>query len=303
VIVPATDRPSTVPRCQAAIAAADPAPLEVFLIEQHRRRGPAAARNEGARRANGDVLVFIDSDVEVHDDAFGLLAARLEKDASLTGVFGSYDDQPSELDVVSMFRNLLHHHVHQQSTGPVPTFWAGIGAVRREAFWAVGGFDERYEVPSVEDVELGARLCAAGGRIELDGAVRGTHLKRWTLRTMVETDLLRRGMPWAHLVLEGRAPRCALNLSWRHRLTALASLGMLVSLLRRCAPFALAAGLAVWLLNLRFYALLGRRGPRVAILGFGLHVLHHLTAVFAVGAALALAARTTIRGNSGDRNH
>src|SRR5205807_8681242 len=62
------------------------------------------------------------------------------------------------------------------------TFWAGLGAVRRDAFEAVGGFDaERYLVPSVEDIDLGARLATTGHRIELDPAVQGTHLKAWSL--------------------------------------------------------------------------------------------------------------------------
>jgi glycosyltransferase involved in cell wall biosynthesis len=296
VVVPASDRPATVPRCLAAIAAAVPAPDEVLLVETHRGRGPAAARNEGARQARGDVLVFVDSDVEVHKNAFGLLAARLEANVSLTGVFGSYDCEPKERDVVSTFRNLLHHHVHQQSTGPVSSFWAGLGAVRRDAFWAVDGFDERFETPSIEDLELGARLVAAGAQIELDGAVQGKHLKRWTVRSMVETDLLRRGMPWARLALEGRAPRCGLNLAWRHRFSALASIGLLVSLVRRRDQHFFAAGVAMWILNRRFYALLRTRGQRVAIIGFALHVLHHFTAAIALVAALAQAAGATVRG-------
>jgi GT2 family glycosyltransferase len=294
VVVPATDGPATLPRCLAAIAAAAPAPHEVIVVDEHGGRGPAAARNAGARRARGSVLVFVDADVLVHEDAFGLLAARLADDPSLTSVFGSYDDQPPERGAVSMFRNLLHHHVHQQSVGPVPSFWAGLGAVRRDAFWAVEGFDERFEVASIEDVELGARLTAAGARIELDGAIQGTHLKRWTVRSMVETDLLLRGIPWARLVLAGGLPRGHLNLAWRHRLSALASVGLLVSVLRRRVGGASAAILAMWLFNHRFYALLRRRGRRMAILGFALHVLHHLTAALAMSTALAETARATL---------
>ena len=53
-------------------------------------------------------------------------------------------------------------------TRPAPvrptTFWTGLGAVRRDAFLAVGGFDgARYPHPSIEDIELGRRLFAAGG--------------------------------------------------------------------------------------------------------------------------------------------
>ena len=46
------------------------------------------------------------------------------------------------------------------------------------------------------------RLHAAGRRIVLDPAVHGTHLKRWTLRSMVRTDFAARGAPWVALALE-----------------------------------------------------------------------------------------------------
>ena len=83
-------------------------------------------------------------------------------DPGLVAVFGSYDDDPPADGAVSTFRNLLHHHVHQAAAGPASTFWAGLGALRRDAFLASGGFDERrYPASSVEDIELGMRLSAA----------------------------------------------------------------------------------------------------------------------------------------------
>ena len=133
--------------------------------------------------ASGDVLVFIDADIEIHPDAFSRIRRAFTADPGLAALFGSYDDSPEAEGVVSVFRNLLHHHVHQSAAGPATTFWGGIGAVRRDAFERVGGFDqERFAEPSVEDIELGMRLTAAGAHILLDPDVQGKHLKRWTLR-------------------------------------------------------------------------------------------------------------------------
>ena len=76
--------------------------------------------------------------------------------------------------VVSQYRNLLHHFVHQHGNSEASTFWAGCGAIRRSVFEEMGGFDEqRFPTPSIEDIELGYRLRQAGHRILLDKACRG----------------------------------------------------------------------------------------------------------------------------------
>jgi GT2 family glycosyltransferase len=294
-IVPATDAPPSLSRCLAAIEAAADPPEQILVIESPPGAGPAEARNRGAAEAGGEVLVFVDSDVLVHADAFRRIRAGFDADAGLSAIFGSYDLDSGAGGAVSAFRNLLHHHVHQQSAGPATSFWAGLGAVRRSALFEAGGFDaDRYPRPAIEDIELGARLLASGRRIELDPDLLGTHLKRWSLASMVRTDLLARGLPWARLLLERRTVPAAMNLGWRHRLSALASAIAAGALLRR-RPVAAASGLGVLIaLNHRFYALLRERhGWPTAAAGVGLHLVHHLTSVAA--AALALLSATIAR--------
>jgi len=68
--------------------------------------------------------------------------------------------------------------------------------MRSDVFQDAGGFDaRRYPHPSVEDIELGMRVARSGARILLDPKLQGRHLKSWTLSQMVQTDLLRRGVP------------------------------------------------------------------------------------------------------------
>ena len=190
---------------------------------------------------------------------------------------------------MAAFRNLLHHVVHQRSAGPAGTFWAGLGAVRRDAFTAVGGFDAaRYPHPSIEDIELGARL-AAHGLILLDPAVQGTHLKEWTLATMVTTDFSRRGIPWVRLMLERRELAATLNLGARERASALAAVCATGALVTRRPVLTAAALVAQVALNADLYRLLLRRaGVRRAAAGVPLHALHQLTAAAAVPAGAAL---------------
>lgn len=287
-IVPATNAPPTLATCTGAIERATDGPEQLIVVRDAEGPGPAAARNTGARAARGDVLVFVDADIEVHEDAFTRIRSAFAADPDLVALFGSYDDRPDAQGVVSVFRNLLHHHVHQEAAGPASTFWAGIGAVRRDAFERVGGFDqERFERPSVEDIELGMRLAADGARIVLDPEVQGTHLKRWTLAQMVETDLFRRGIPWVELLLESRTAPSTLNLGWRHRLSTLAVLLGCTGLVARRPRIVAGSFGALVLLNYSFYTLIARRrGSQEALAGIGLHSLHHLTAAASVPVAL-----------------
>lgn len=286
VVVPATNASATVARCVAAVRGAAEPPEEVIVVDEALRPGPAAARNAGADRATGDVLVFVDADVLPHPDAFRRIRAAFAADPQLVGLFGSYDDVPEAPGIVSGFRNLLHHHVHQQAAGPAETFWAGLGAVRRDEFLRVGGFDAaRYREPSVEDIELGMRLASNGARLELDGGLQGTHLKSWSLVEMIRTDFSRRGVPWLELLLRERRAQAALNLGWRHRLSAAACLALAVAVAARKPRPAIGAVVALVGLNHSLYALLlRRRGPAAAASGVALHVVHHLTGACAAAA-------------------
>jgi GT2 family glycosyltransferase len=288
-VVPATDRPPTLDRCVAAIRAALDPPDEVVVVRHARAPGPAAARNAGAAEASGDVLAFVDADVVPEPDAFRRIRAAFDADPELVGVFGSYDDAPEAPNVVSGFRNLLHHHVHQTSARNATTFWAGLGAIRRDAFLTAGGFDaDAYLEASIEDIELGARLVREGARIRLEPAIQGTHLKSWTLRQMVATDFHRRAVPWVELIARGDASPSALNLSSRHRLSAAASLAAALALLAGRPRASAASVAALVALNASFYALLAhRRGPAQAVAAVPLHALHHLTGVAAVPVGLA----------------
>jgi glycosyltransferase involved in cell wall biosynthesis len=289
VVVPATDAPRTLPRCIAAIRAASTSTDELIVVDQPAHAGPANARNRGAEQAHSDIVVFIDADVAVAPDALRRIRDLFEREQDLAAAFGSYDDAPEDLGLVSSFRNLLHHHVHQRGAGSASTFWAGLGAVRLDDFKEIGGFDDsRFDGPSVEDIEFGMRLAERGGRILLDPTIQGKHLKRWTLRSMLDTDFRRRGIPWVQLLIERRRSSAALNLGWRERTSAASCLILVGALARRRWGLAAASATTAVALNGSFYVLLRRRGGwKLAFAGIPLHLLHYLVSAAAVPAGAA----------------
>jgi glycosyltransferase involved in cell wall biosynthesis len=313
VIVPFHDKPEQLERCLAALRAST-VPFELIAVDDasrgarapelaraaadrvltlERNSGPAVARNVGARHARGSLLVFIDADVVVEPDTLARMQRELESDPTAAALFGSYDDDPADRSTVSYYRNLLHHWVHHQGPREASTFWAGCGAIRRAAFERVGGFDESYTRPSIEDIELGMRLKAAGERILLVPQVRCKHLKRWGLVDMVTTDVTRRAIPWTKLLLDRPGTGGDLNLQWKQKLCVALVLLALVAL-PACAlspelralwaplwgPLVLLAPVLV--INRGLYALfLARRGPLFALAGIALHLLYFAYSGFA----------------------
>ena len=292
VVIPATDSPPTLQRCLAALEAGSRKPDTVAVLAEPVGAGPAAARNLGAAECEADLLVFVDSDVEVHPEALELIERRFAAEPELAALFGAYDDDPAHPALTSRYRNLLHHHVHTEGAGEAETFWAGLGAVRRGQFEAVGGFDaELFPRASIEDIELGMRLRRDGARIALDPQVRGRHLKGWTPLSMLRTDFARRGVPWARLLMQQGDGSTALNLGWRRRASAATSVALVASLLARRPRLATAALAANLVLDRDLYALLAcRGGARLLLAGIGLHQLHQLAAAASVPAAIALEA-------------
>ncbi len=175
------------------------------LVVQPFRGGPAAARNTGVAATTSPVLFFVDSDVILAPDACERAWARVgAESAAADAVFGSYDASPGDPGFISQYKNLVHHLVHQRAATRVNSFWGACGVVRRSAFAAVGGFDESYERPCIEDIELGYRLTSAGYRVDLDPRLQVTHLKEWTATGLVRTDLLDRAVPWTKLILRSK---------------------------------------------------------------------------------------------------
>jgi len=267
--------------------------------------GPARARNTGARMAEGSVLFFVDADVTVRPDALARVQGALGVESQPAAVFGSYDDAPAESNFLSQYKNLLHHHVHQHGREDASTFWAACGAVRSEAFKEVGGFDERYRKPSIEDIELGYRLRAVGHGIRLCKTLKVKHLKRWTGRSLLASDLLCRAIPWTRLILHHRGFVNDLNTDSSGRASvALAYVLCGGAVLGTVWPAGLvvagAAAASLLVLNgalYRFYA--RHRGVSFAVRGIVLHTLYHLYCGvgFATGAALYLLDR--LRGHGG----
>jgi GT2 family glycosyltransferase len=183
---------------------------------------------------------------------------------------------------VSQYKNLFHHYVHQTSHETATTFWTGCGAIKRERFLELGGFDAQgYPHPSIEDIEFGYRLRAANGRIWLAKDVQVKHLKQWHLLSLLRSDIRDRALPWAHLLREQSAISSDLNLQIHHRLSVLALFAAILSTFlaikrRRLVGPTFCLYLGLFLLNHDLYAFFKqKRGWLFAIKAIALHWLYY----------------------------
>ena len=261
--------------------------LGARVIRLPHREGPALARNVGVRETPADVILFLDSDCVPHADVTNIVERAFADEPGLVSLTGSYDEVPPGPGFFSQYMNLRHRFFHQNARREGATFWAGCGAVRREPFLALGGFDsERYPRPQIEDIELGLRLRRMG-ITRLDPKLQVTHLKQWSLRNVVETDIKCRAIPWARLILDtGELPN-DLNLSWSQRLASglsplalLAVFALPLAIATRSwgvalpSALVLAASLSLHASWLRFFASL--RGVGFALRAWWFHQVHLL---------------------------
>ncbi len=189
--------------------------------------GPASARNLGAQAASGDILFFVDADVTLGADTVPQIQSIFRDRPDLAALIGSYDDAPGAANFLSQYKNLFHHYTHQTGCEDACTFWGACGAIRREIFLKLGGFDESYRFPSVEDIELGYRLKRAGYSILLSKTVQVKHLKQWRFISLLKAEIFYRAIPWTELIWRDRAFTNDLNLKISSRIGLLLTYSML----------------------------------------------------------------------------
>lgn len=131
------------------------------VVANETNSGPSVARNNAALASTADILIFLDADVVLEPDTLQQIDRFLTEHPDC-GAF----HWPMSADVlapgpVGLYKTLLDRHMtRMQRPGTHPaTFWSCRGGmIRREHFFAAGGFDPRYRKADVEDWELSRRI-------------------------------------------------------------------------------------------------------------------------------------------------
>jgi len=292
VIVPVGTGSRLVAEVVRVLLAADPPPGEVVVVDDRVADGsvaglpraegvrlvandggpgPAGARNAGARAARGPLLLFVDADVFVPPDIFARLAAAYGE--GVDGVVGVEAELAGGYNFASQYKNLWMRYTYLVLPRLVDLFYTSCASLRKEVFQAVGGFDEGYARPSVEDTAFGRELASRGAQIVLDKTIEVEHRKTYAGVGEVLRTGFRRGVALARCIWRqgrrGGGNRTSVPTSyiWALPLPSLFAVWAAWAAweVRLAAAGAAATLAAIYLLNIKWLAFLARRGLGLAL--------------------------------------
>jgi glycosyltransferase involved in cell wall biosynthesis len=132
------------------------------IVRLKSNRGPAVARNRGVRAARGEFIVFLDGDVEVFPDTLAQIAKVFQDDPDVvaaTGVWVKEQRSKAFFPNFKALRDWSYWINERDKSGYYFLFSTRIAAIKKAVFERLGGFDETYPAPLVEDIELTYRIA------------------------------------------------------------------------------------------------------------------------------------------------
>jgi glycosyltransferase involved in cell wall biosynthesis len=129
------------------------------IIQMEQNGGPAKSRNRAVNEAKGDIIFFLDSDVEVLDGTVQEVKDYFEKNPAAKCVIGICSTEPLNKGFVPTYMAMFEYiHLIGQEYDKVSVFAPRCGAIKKELFLSAGGYDENYRGADVEDFELARRI-------------------------------------------------------------------------------------------------------------------------------------------------
>lgn len=131
-------------------------------VRLNKNCGPAIARNRGVDAAKGEFVVFLDGDVELFSDTLYQIGKVYNDDPDVVALTGVWVKEQQSNDFFPNFKALRDwsYWIHERDkSGYYFLFSTRIASIKKAVFERLGGFDETYPAPLVEDIELTYRIA------------------------------------------------------------------------------------------------------------------------------------------------
>lgn len=138
--------------------------FDINLIRLNQNRGPAVARNIGVANSNGPVIVFLDSDITFPPDLLEKILIQMSANNDSDGVGTISSPVPLNSGFCSRYFALQEYATVSKflfddaHVSDWPFICTRCGSIKRSVFNSLGGFNEAYKKPSIEDYELSTRM-------------------------------------------------------------------------------------------------------------------------------------------------
>jgi glycosyltransferase involved in cell wall biosynthesis len=155
----------------------------VLLLKHNQNLGPAAARNTGAQAASRSFLIFLDSDVLLKGDEFESVRRTLALRPDVAAITATLDDERKTHEFFTDYKNVYMTYIFSRCGSEVNFLYGSFCGVKRSEFIPWPTFPRLGE-----DSHLGYLLSMRGKKILLINSISVTHLKRYSLFSILMND-------------------------------------------------------------------------------------------------------------------
>lgn len=153
--------------------------FELQVIRLKKNQGPSNARNVGALHAKGDILIFIDCDIELFPVTLQQIDDFLNVNSKFVCVSCNYEPNCKMKDAISVYKHLymcysiIHH--------PVSVSWVftSVLAIYKNIYNEIGGFNST--IRTNEDDLMGRDLIQKGYKLGFGNQIFVNHLHCYSL--------------------------------------------------------------------------------------------------------------------------
>lgn len=165
-------------------------PVEIIGLDNN--YGAATARNKGAEKASGEILLFTDTDIILERTCLSQIAEGMTSfNSHFSGIVGRQADDSPQENFASSYKNLYMHYTYGLLPEEISVFYTSIAAIKKDVFRECKGFDTNYKGASIEDMEFGERITAKGHKLFMNKDLKVKHLHRYSFFDLLKTGFKR----------------------------------------------------------------------------------------------------------------